>query len=34
VDIFPGSCDPPLGFVQHFALFRERVEEEIKRILG
>lgn len=34
VDIFPGFCDPPLGFEQHFDLFRAAAEAEIKRVLG
>ena len=32
--IMPTFTDPPLGFEQHFDLFRERAEEEIGRLLG
>lgn len=34
VDIIPGFCDPPLGFEQHFDMFRAAAEAEIKRVLG
>jgi hypothetical protein len=34
VTIFPTFCAPPLGFDQHFDMFQEKTEEEIKRILG
>ena len=34
IDIMPTFTNPPLGFEQHFDLFKVSAEEEIERLLG
>ncbi len=34
IEIMPTFTNPPLGFEQHFDLFKVRAEEEIERLLG